>query len=55
VGTRKCYISAELIDLKPDSLVGYVPSKLACQIVEDDWATQMQIMPIVTELAVLIG
>ncbi|KAK1617837.1 hypothetical protein QYE76_023354 [Lolium multiflorum] len=46
---------AELIDLNPASRVGYVPSKLACQIVEDDWATQMQIMSIVTELAVLSG
>lgn len=46
---------AQLVDLNPASRVVYVPSKLACQIVEDDWATQMQIMPIVTELAVLSG
>lgn len=44
---------AELIDLKSDSRVGYVPSKLASQMVEDVWAAQRQIMPIVTELAVL--
>jgi hypothetical protein len=44
---------AELIDLKPDSLVGYVPSKFALQIEEDEWAASRQIMPIVTEPTVL--
>jgi hypothetical protein len=44
---------AELIDMKSDSRVGYVPSKFACQMVDDDWAAQRQVMPIVTELAML--
>ena len=29
---------AELLDLKSDSMDGYVPSKLASQTVDDDWA-----------------
>ena len=53
--SRSVLFLAQLIDLNPASRVGYVASKLACQIVEDDWATQMQIMPLVTELAVLSG
>ena len=44
---------AELVDLKSDSRVGYVPSKFALQIEEDDWAASRQIMPIVTEPIVL--
>ena len=32
-----------------------MPSKLASQMVEDDWAAQRKIMPIVTELTVLTG
>ena len=44
---------AELVDLKSDSRVGYVPSKFALQIAEDDWAASRQIMPIVTEPTVL--
>jgi hypothetical protein len=28
----------ELVDMKSDSVVGYVPSKLAMQIADDDWA-----------------
>jgi hypothetical protein len=44
---------AELVDLKSDSRVGYVPSKLAMQMEDDDWAASRQIMPIVTEVTVL--
>ena len=43
----------ELIDLKCDSRVGYVPSKLASQIADDDQASQRQIMPVVTQLTVV--
>jgi hypothetical protein len=33
--------------------VGYVASKLAAQIADDEWASQRQIMPIVTEVTVI--
>jgi hypothetical protein len=39
--------------MKSDLVVGYVPSKLAMQIADDDWAASRQIMPIVTEVTVL--
>jgi hypothetical protein len=39
---------AELVDLKSDSMVGYVPSKLASHMVDDDWASERQIMPMCT-------
>jgi hypothetical protein len=35
--TKRATFHAELVDLKYDSRVGYVPSKLALQMVEDDW------------------
>ncbi|KAK1682213.1 hypothetical protein QYE76_043061 [Lolium multiflorum] len=44
---------AEIVDRKSDSKVGYVASKLAAQIVDDEWASQRQIMPIVTEVSVI--
>ncbi|KAK1632248.1 hypothetical protein QYE76_006563 [Lolium multiflorum] len=44
---------AEIVDRKSDSKVGYVASKLAAQIADDEWASQMQIMPIVTEVSVI--
>jgi len=53
--SKRATFSAELIPLNSDSRVGYVPSKLASQMVEDDWAAQRKIMPIVTELTVLTG
>ena len=51
--SRSAMFLAELVDLKSDLRVGYVPSKLASQMVEDDWAAQRQVMPILTELTVL--
>ncbi|KAE8816754.1 protease Do-like 1, chloroplastic [Hordeum vulgare] len=36
--TKQTTFRAELVDLKSDSKVGYVPSKLAAQMVDDDWA-----------------
>jgi hypothetical protein len=38
--------------MKSNSVVGYVPSKLAMQIADDDWAASRQIMPIITEVIV---
>jgi hypothetical protein len=46
---------AELVDLSIDSRDGYVPSKLALQMVEDDLAAQRQVMPIVIELTVWVS
>ena len=37
--SKRATFHAELIDLKCDSRVGYVPSKLASQIADDDWAS----------------
>jgi hypothetical protein len=45
---------AELVDLNCDWRVGYVPSKLALQMVEDDWAAKRPVVPIVTELTVVL-
>jgi hypothetical protein len=50
--TKRAIFHAELIDLNCDSRVGYVPSKLALQMVEDDWVAQRPVVPIVTELTV---
>ncbi|KAE8800602.1 hypothetical protein D1007_23834 [Hordeum vulgare] len=44
---------AELVDLNIDSKVGYVPSHLAMQKVDDDWASQRHIVPIITDLTVI--
>jgi hypothetical protein len=52
--TKYATFHAELVDLKCDSRVGYVPSKLALQMVEDDWAAQRLVVPIVTELTVVL-
>jgi hypothetical protein len=49
--SKRAMFLAELIDPKSDSRVGYVPSKLACEIVH--WAAQRKIMLVVTELAML--
>ena len=51
--SKRATFLAELVDLKSDSRVGYVPSKLAMQIADDEWAASRQIMPIVTEVTVL--
>ncbi|KAE8788003.1 hypothetical protein D1007_38037 [Hordeum vulgare] len=44
---------AELVDLNIDSKVGYVPSHLAMQKADDDWASQRHIVPIITDLTVI--
>ena len=44
----------ELVDLKSNSKVGYVPSKLASQMVDDDWASQRQIMLMFTGEVIVI-
>ncbi|KAE8801784.1 hypothetical protein D1007_22581 [Hordeum vulgare] len=44
---------AELVDLNIDSKVGYVPSHLAMQKADDDWASQRHIVPIMTDLTVI--
>ncbi|KAE8768126.1 hypothetical protein D1007_60435 [Hordeum vulgare] len=36
--TKQTMFHAELVDLKSDSKGGYVPSKLASHMVDDDWA-----------------
>ena len=47
------YFFAELVDLDIFSKVGYVPSRLAVQMVDDDWATQRPLIPMCTELTVI--
>ncbi|KAE8797249.1 hypothetical protein D1007_27623 [Hordeum vulgare] len=44
---------AELVDLNIDSKIGYVPSHLAMQKADDDWASQSHIVPIITDLTVI--
>ncbi|KAE8803788.1 hypothetical protein D1007_20300 [Hordeum vulgare] len=44
---------AELVDLNIESKVGYVPSHLAMQKADDDWASQRHIVPIITDLTVI--
>jgi hypothetical protein len=51
--SKRATFLTELVDMKSDLVVGYVPSKLAMQITDDDWAASRQIMPIVTEVTVL--
>ncbi|KAE8788157.1 hypothetical protein D1007_37855 [Hordeum vulgare] len=46
--TKQTMFNAKLVDLKSDSKVGYVPSKLASQMVDDDWASERRIMPMCT-------
>ncbi|KAE8779481.1 hypothetical protein D1007_47499 [Hordeum vulgare] len=49
----KAEFFAELVDLNIDSKVGYVPSHLAMQKADDDWASQRHIVPIITDLTVI--
>ncbi|KAE8772248.1 hypothetical protein D1007_55756 [Hordeum vulgare] len=52
--TKQTTFRAELVDLKSDSKVGYVPSELAAQMVDDGWASERQIMAMCTgEVTVL--
>ncbi|KAE8781567.1 hypothetical protein D1007_45088 [Hordeum vulgare] len=52
--TKQTMFHAELVDLKSDSKVGYVPSKVASLMANDDWASERQIMPMCTrEVTVL--
>jgi hypothetical protein len=51
--SKQASFYAELVDLKFDSKVGYVASKLASQIADDEWALQRQIVPKLTEVTKL--
>jgi hypothetical protein len=51
--TKEATFHAELVDLKLDSKVGYVSSKLASQMSDDAWASRSQVVPIRTEGTVL--
>jgi hypothetical protein len=51
--TKQVTFYAELVDLNFDSKVGYVASKLASQHADDEWASQRQIIPILTEVTLL--
>ena len=51
--SKRAIFFAELVDLNIDSKVGYVPSKLAMQIVDDEWASQRHMVPMCTELTVI--
>ncbi|KAE8774196.1 hypothetical protein D1007_53468 [Hordeum vulgare] len=44
---------AELIDLQTDSRVGYVPSKMATQLEDDEWVSQNNILALLTEPTVV--
>jgi hypothetical protein len=51
--TKEATFRAELVDLKSDSKVGYVASKLASQMSDDACASRSQVVPIHTEVTVL--
>ena len=51
--SKQAMFFAELVDLNDDSKVGYVPSQLAMQMTDDQWAAQRRIVPICTELSVI--
>jgi hypothetical protein len=51
--TKEATFNAELVDIKSDSMVGYVPSKWASQMSDDAWPSHSQVVPIRTEVTVL--
>ena len=52
--SKKATFWAELIDLNPDSRVGYVPSKMASQMADAEWAAEKQmLLPMLSELTVI--
>ena len=51
--SKEATFRAELVDLNADSKVGYVPSKLASQMLDDVWASQREMVPIRTDVTVL--
>jgi hypothetical protein len=51
--SKRANFFAELVDLNIFSKVGYVPSHLAAQMVDDDWASQRPLIPMFTELTVI--
>ncbi|KAE8801420.1 outer envelope pore protein 16-3, chloroplastic/mitochondrial-like [Hordeum vulgare] len=53
LGKLRAEFFVELVDLNIDSKVGYVPSHLAMQKVDDDWASQRHIVPIITDLTLI--
>lgn len=52
--SKKATFWAELIDLNQDSRVGYVPSKMASQMADAEWAAEKQmLLPMLPELTVI--
>jgi hypothetical protein len=51
--TKEATFRVELVDLKSDSKVGYVPSKLALQMSDDAWTSRSQVVSIRTKVIVL--
>jgi hypothetical protein len=51
--TKEATFRAEIVDLKSDSKVGYVASKLALQMSDDAWASCSQVVSIRTKMTVL--
>src|SRR3954463_15222250 len=51
--SKRANFFVELVDLNIFSKVGYVPSRLAAQIVDDDWATQRPLIPMCSELTII--
>ena len=49
--SKEVTFRAELVDLNSDSKVGYVPSQLASQMLDDEWASH--IVPIRTDVTIL--
>jgi hypothetical protein len=52
--SKKATFWAELIDLNQDSRVGYVPSKMASQMADAEWAAEKRLLlPMLPELTVI--
>jgi predicted transglutaminase-like protease len=50
---KEATFCVELVDLKSNSKVGYVASKLASQMSDDAWASRSQVVPIRTKVTIL--
>ena len=47
--SKQVSFHAELIELQSDSRVGYVPSKMAAQVEDEEWVSQKKMLALLTE------
>ena len=51
--SKQVMFYAEIIDLQTHSRVGYVPSKMAAQVEDDEWVSRKKMLALLTELTVV--